>query len=322
MKKATLLVLFSCLLFIANAQQFDTTEVEKGFNVFGNKYILEMPAMESFSSTNLICNAGADIELCMGETTVLGGVPTANENSTYYWEGSDGKVYTTENPIVTPTKTTTYYLLASAEDSDEQASDQVVVTVSYCCIIPSNALDFSNVLSSNIGASTYDEIIYINYLFTANTDFEFSNCSIYLGENAKIDIINSEVVFKDCTLQACTDNMWDGIYADNQNESITFIGTTAIQAKNAIFGQFNATINVSNNSRFESNHIGVLLKHYTDASNVNVINSFFLKPSPLLAPHSMSIGIDVYDVSKLQIGDYSNPNSFIRLDLVMRSSKL
>ena len=38
MKKATLLVLFSCLLFIANAQQFDTTEVEKGFNVFGIRF--------------------------------------------------------------------------------------------------------------------------------------------------------------------------------------------------------------------------------------------------------------------------------------------
>jgi len=265
-------------------------------------------------------NAGDDVELCPGETVILGGSPTSTltNDAIYSWEGSDGSIYNIPNPIVTPIETTTYNLLVTKEDCHGQVIDQIVVEVMDCCLVPDDALNYNFLYSSDIGSSISNQDIYINELFTVNEDFEFSSCTINLGENAKIDLEDADVIFKACTLKACSDVMWDGIYAENNNESITFIETVATQAKNAIFGQFNASVSVSGDSKFASNHIGILLKHYSDASNVNVINTIFIGGAPLLAPHSMSIGIDAYNVNNLQIGENSNSNTFARIDIGMR----
>ena len=264
--------------------------------------------------------AGVNVEICPGEIVILGGNPTSSLTGdiVYYWEGSDGSIYNIPNPIVAPIETTTYNLLVTKEDCHGQAVDQIVIEVQDCCPVPQEALNYNLLYSSDIGSSVSDQEIYINELFMVDADFEFSGCTIYLGEYARIEIESSEVTFKTCTLKACSDIMWDGIYAEQADESIIFINTVAMQAKNAIFGQFNAPISVSDNSLFTSNHIGILLKHYSDAVSVNVVNSSFIGGGPLLAPHSMSIGIDAYNLSNLQIGQYNTSNKFSRIDIGMR----
>ena len=54
-------LIFMCNTFNVDAQEHDTTQVNRPFTVFdrfGNEYTSEMAKSESLSSTNLICNAG------------------------------------------------------------------------------------------------------------------------------------------------------------------------------------------------------------------------------------------------------------------------
>ena len=261
--------------------------------------------------SEIYANAGEDVVICPGDLTILGGNPSVNGSSTYYWEGSDGSVYTTANPGVAPLTTTTYTLFVNSTNCDIDGSDQVVVSIENCCEVPPSALDYSNLNSSNIGSGIYNQDIYINEEFTVDADFTFNQCNIYLGENAKINVVDSYLNFRICTLQACSPSMWDGIYLDNQNESVLTWGTTISDAKNAVNAENNAVVFILGNSTFENNHIGLLLKHYSDAANVNVGGNTFIKTAALLPPFTYSIGIKAINVNNVQIGAaYSNGNSF------------
>ena len=73
--------------------------------------------------------AGSDRAICVGESTILGGVGTSNS---YSWTSSPVDTSISDpnihNPTVTPTVTTTYTLTETAPDGG-QNSDSVIVTV-------------------------------------------------------------------------------------------------------------------------------------------------------------------------------------------------
>ncbi len=73
-------------------------------------------------------DAGNDTAICVGNSVVLGGSPTAPPNSTFSWTPTTGLNNPTgANPIATPTVTTTYYVVATNDTCTGIDSVTVVV---------------------------------------------------------------------------------------------------------------------------------------------------------------------------------------------------
>lgn len=77
------------------------------------------------------CNAdaGADVAICDGQSTTIGGSPTGNGGSTYSWSPAAGLNSTTDaNPVANPSSTTTYTVTVTTPGG-ATCTDQVTVTV-------------------------------------------------------------------------------------------------------------------------------------------------------------------------------------------------
>jgi hypothetical protein len=99
----------------------------------------------TFSSVQVVANAGDDVTICEGNSTVVGGTPAAtggDENYTYLWtptpELSDA---TAPNPTATPAASVTYTLTVT-DGTGCSGADQVDITVNPKPVItvqPANA---------------------------------------------------------------------------------------------------------------------------------------------------------------------------------------
>ncbi len=75
-----------------------------------------------------VANAGADRDICLGESTQIGA--TAVTGSTYLWSSDpSGFVSTEANPTVTPVQTTTYTLIETITATGCSNTNSVIVTV-------------------------------------------------------------------------------------------------------------------------------------------------------------------------------------------------
>ena len=96
------------------------------------KGFTDTDTMTVFVGSIATANAGADKQICLGESTTIGGAPTAatgNAPFTYSWTPTTGlNDPTAANPTASPTTTTTYvvHLTDSGSNTD---TDTVVVTV-------------------------------------------------------------------------------------------------------------------------------------------------------------------------------------------------
>ncbi|WP_040281875.1 T9SS type A sorting domain-containing protein [Psychroserpens damuponensis] len=75
----------------------------------------------SVETENITANAGADVTICNGESTLL----TATGGATYLWDTGE----TTATIEVSPTATTTYTVTAFSSNGNESNADSVIVTV-------------------------------------------------------------------------------------------------------------------------------------------------------------------------------------------------
>lgn len=82
-------------------------------------YTSEILILKEVNSFSLIANAGEDVEICKGESTIL----KASGGSTYEWSNGE----TTQNITVSPDETTTYKVTVSK--GSESAEDKVIVSV-------------------------------------------------------------------------------------------------------------------------------------------------------------------------------------------------
>jgi len=84
-------------------------------------------------------NAGADLSICIGKSTTLGGSPTApSPNTTYQWFPSTGlNNATLANPIASPISTTTYVVTTASDTCS--GLDTVIVFVNALPVINAGA---------------------------------------------------------------------------------------------------------------------------------------------------------------------------------------
>ncbi len=106
--------------------------------IVGAIFILWLVCSVSFSFGQCTANAGASIEICAGDSVVLGGSPTGTGDGelSYSWNNGADPV---ANPVVFPTVTTNYEVTVT--DANEcTASDNMTVTVLPA---PEVTIDFS-----------------------------------------------------------------------------------------------------------------------------------------------------------------------------------
>jgi gliding motility-associated-like protein len=90
-------------------------------------------------SPNIPTNAGADISICIGKNTTLGGNPTAPSNVTgYLWSPAGGlNSSTIANPVANPIGTSTYIVTTSSNTCT--GKDTVIVVVNALPVVSAGA---------------------------------------------------------------------------------------------------------------------------------------------------------------------------------------
>ena len=287
------------------------------------------------SSINITYNPCCEIEdvqlslnevgHCFGEDLNLGDLISINPNLEYTWTSAD-TYFDYPNPTINPLESVIYHLNISSSTCDYEINIPVTIIVEDCCAIHIDGLieltdeSASNLTADNgvISGQTY----IVNGIFEIDLDVDFYNCIFYLTENAKIDIIESSLTFRNCTLQPCGAKMWDGIYLDNELESLTVSTSNILGAKNAVNAKNeNVSIVIQTNTVFENNYISVLLSKIPDASNITITKTSFIKTDELLSPHTgeYSTGIKTQMVASLVVGANDvTPNNFEGLHSAIR----
>lgn len=170
----------------------------------------------------------------------------------------------------------------------------------------------------------------INGTFIVNTpNFDFVGCHVLLGENARIEISNtnsSSLSIKSCTLETCDDWMWQGIFLEGNNSQLSVRSSTIRDAFWAIRADDAGILNVAF-SKFENNHDGIAIANAGPAFFAPLIGNTFSNPAqdlkkPLHGNRSL-VGIQVQNVDGWQIGedneDPAQTNHFIGLNCGIHS---
>jgi len=101
-----------------------------------------------------LINAGSDRDICIGDSTTLGGIPTA-QNSLfpyrYLWSNTNLKESTQSNPIIKPTTSDTYLLIVSTRNCTPDSSE-VIIKVNPIPITFTNPLDGDTTIGFNENA--------------------------------------------------------------------------------------------------------------------------------------------------------------------------
>jgi len=212
---------------------------------------------------------------------------------------------------------------------DEQVSDN-----------PSGPYLASTLLanSPNVTGNVYNNpsgILYINGVFRVDVPSLVINASrLRFGGMARIVVDNNStlVITNNSWLAAGCNVMWDGIHIDDPTETIIVNSSLIEDAETAIFSTNGAPYFISNNSQFNKNYKGIVVKNFTTGTHPGTVEgtSFTCyqqagNPVPafaLLAPHTGQrsyIGIEIEDIKDILIGNPSPPtlrrNLFDHMDV-------
>ncbi|PKP17074.1 MAG: hypothetical protein CVU05_16170, partial [Bacteroidetes bacterium HGW-Bacteroidetes-21] len=129
----------------------------------GAKMYLNATLVPAARPTAFTLDAGADITICAGESTILGGSPTGGSAScNYIWSPTTGLDNpNSANPVATPSSTTTYTVVAN-DNGCPGGPASVTVTVNPLPAAPTAGNDGPlcvgdalNLTASNIATATY-----------------------------------------------------------------------------------------------------------------------------------------------------------------------
>lgn len=171
----------------------------------------------------------------------------------------------------------------------------------------------------------------INGFLNVDVNFTIENSQqILMGSNAFIQVAASCATHplfyvENSTIKANTANLWQGIFADNQNNSCVG-GWTGIKVYNSTIKDANIAIELNNknstqivscdvfNTTFDKNYIGIEADYSSSTikSPISVKKSRFTCTSTLLAPFTnqyTTAGIVGLLVNNLTVGDITETNS-------------
>lgn len=124
--------------------------------------------------------------------------------------------------------------------------------------------------------------------------------NIFLGENAEINYVgNAEILeFRNCTLQACGDKMWERIHIPNASCSLTVGGYLIMDGKFSVWSDNGGKIRALNNT-FKLNRTCIQIEPYNQLHQSLIANNQFIGTAPLKIPHTglrTNIGVNINKV--------------------------
>lgn len=286
-------------------------------------------------------NAGPDVSICAGESTIIG--TPSQAGLTYLWTPATGlNNPNIAQPTATPGVTTTYTLVITNTATGCQANDNVTVTINNnCCIGAWNA---PATISTNTTIATpafVNASITQNLTITAGT-LTFDNINVMMANNVKITVNNGAklVITNSAHLYACT-KLWDGIYVDAGGEVDIDNNGFVEDATNAIVSN-NGGKYVLNGAILNKNLIGIQVNALNATHTGTIINSIVtsrslpiypavidLKTTNPLTSSTKSVlkapyadrkgcyGINVTDVTNINIGSSASAANLNIFDNIM-----
>lgn len=127
--------------------------------------------------------------------------------------------------------------------------------------------------------------LYIDDLMTVDQNITFTNCTLWMGPDARIDVQTGKTItFNNCTLDAGCE-MWYGVYVPT-GAAANFTGCMVRNAKNAAISFNNGDVNIAT-STFDKNYYHVWVSGGTGAvHNLTVTGSTFDCTGNLIAPYN------------------------------------
>lgn len=123
--------------------------------------------------------------------------------------------------------------------------------------------------------------------------------NIYLSENAEIIIgSGNHLELRQCTLQACSDKMWERIFIPNANSKLTAGGNLFMDAQHTVWSDNGGEMKLQSNT-FKLNRICVQVEPYNQPIISTIENNQFIGNAPLKQPYTglrTNIGINLIKV--------------------------
>lgn len=198
-------------------------------------------------------------------------------------------------------------------------------TVFGCCtsvaawvtVWPGNNDQSSQLITLNGNANVLWRDIYINTALYIDQDITFTGCNLYLGPEAKIEVLTGKnVVFDGCILTHCT-SLWDGIHVSDATSMVTVHNSSVYNARNAVLSTNGGNF-IVRGSTFTDNHIGIFAKDYLypNSHQGEVYgNTFTASASPLFPPSFGFTGVKLENMASIHIGSPTQAvNTFTHLD--------
>lgn len=123
--------------------------------------------------------------------------------------------------------------------------------------------------------------------------------NIYLSENAEIIIgSGNHLELRQCTLQACSDKMWERIFIPNASSKLTAGGNLFMDAQHTVWSDNGGEMKLQSNT-FKLNRICVQVEPYNQPIISTIENNQFIGNAPLKQPYTglrTNIGINLIKV--------------------------
>lgn len=218
-------------------------------------------------------------------------------------------------------------IVATATDNSTGCQSTLTLIVFPCCVpsgitIHHNLSNRSALTGTPVIANLTGLNILINGTFVVDDNVTFNNCQVYLGPDAKIEVMpgKSLAIAGQSKLQATCNIMWDGIFV-KPNGTLRILGATIQDAKNAVVEEVSIGANsIITAAVFDKNYKDIILKSFSGAYPGSITGSI-LTCSGALLPFNMNnvltnasrtaVGIEITDVNSINIGSAASAKNTI-----------
>lgn len=244
----------------------------------------------------------------------------------------------TANPTASPISPTTY--IVNVTDANGCKAKDTSIIGKNCCDssymmpttisafisnnnVPQHTITtmsaYPNIWGSIAHAGISNAILYVpaNQTLTINQNFEFKNCTIYMGANAKIVVNDAKFLYvtHNTTIKACG-NMWDGIYTNvTTQERISYYmdnGSLLMDAMNGFVSDNGARFYIMN-SIFDRNYRSVQVRNYPlvhqGTINNSTIRNSYSNLKPPMQNSTSQMGIYICNVGYFRVGSTTMINN-------------
>ncbi|MEI6311378.1 MAG: T9SS type A sorting domain-containing protein [Bacteroidota bacterium] len=272
-------------------------------------------------SLNLFTPNFSSHNICEGEYIHITSDYSSDPIS-YIWNTGE----TTSDIWVSPTSGSSNFSLTVTDINGCTSTSNINFIVGTKCCIDNSISEIGDNINSITNVSSLTSILgstifKLNGTLVINTNTTLIGKTFRMGPNAKI-IINDgkQLNLTNCTLDACVNYMWDGIYINRVSSALTSLiltgtgtqFTTLKSAKNAVVSNNGGNYTINNNTMILSCYKGIVVNTTPSTHTGIIVNTTIDNTSNvnLLPPYETRTttykGIEINNVQNITIGDRLN----------------